>query len=118
MLNSPLQDETVGTRGPFVVLPSAFESDETMPEAWTHVQTQLERLRRKSSGALFAVCSYAMAEDSAQVSFPGEFETVLEIDSDDEVRETIDTLRRSRRSERVKANSQAKGMDTPLDLSI
>ena len=83
-----------------------------MPEAWTHVQAQFERLRRKSPGALFAVRS------SAQASFAGEFETVLEIDSDDEVRETIDTVRRSRRSERVKAFSQAKGMDTALDLSI
>ena len=84
-----------------------------MPEAWTHVQAQLERLRRKSPGALFAVRFSAMA------SFAGEFETVFEIDGNDEVRETIDTVRRSRRSERVKkAYSQAKGMDTALDLSI
>jgi pyruvate,water dikinase len=107
-----MQDETLGTRGPFVVLPSAFESEEIMPEAWTHVQAQLERLRRKSPGALFAFRS------SAQASFAGEFETILEIDSDDEVREMIDTVRRSRRSERVKAYSQAKGMDIALDLSI
>ena len=94
----------------FVVLPAAFAGDELMPEAWAQVQAGLARLRGENAGAAFAVRSSALAEDSARASFAGEFETVLDVSSDDDVRSAIHTVRASRRSERVQAYSEARGI--------
>src|SRR3972149_2039567 len=80
----------------FVILPAAFEADELKPEAWTQAQTQLARLRQGRAGTAFAVRSSALSEDSAQVSFAGEFETVLDVRGDEDVRRAIGTVRRSR----------------------
>lgn len=95
----------------FVILPSAFAGDELRPDAWARVQSHLARLRRSDRQVTFAVRSSALSEDSAQASFAGEFETVLNQRSDDEILEAIGTVRRSRRSERVKAYSLAHGLD-------
>ena len=97
----------------FVILPTAFvastdsgHSDgELKPEAWVQVRAQLDRLRGTDSRTAFAVRSSAMSEDSAQASFAGEFETVLNLRADEEIREAIRTVYRSRQSERVQAYS-------------
>jgi phosphohistidine swiveling domain-containing protein len=102
----------------FVVLPSAFDGDDLRMEAWTQVQSQLERLRGKSGNTAFAVRSSALAEDSAQASFAGEFETVLDVHSDEEIRKAIQMVRRSRRSERVRAYTRAKGMEADHEVAI
>ncbi len=100
----------------FVILPTAFVDDELTPEAWTQVQVYLNRLRGTDGDAdtlrpmAFAVRSSAMSEDSAQASFAGEFETVLNVHTDEEIRQAIHTVYHSRQSERVRAYSQAKGM--------
>jgi len=102
----------------FVILPTAFEGDELKPEAWAQVQAHLKRLRRGDPDAAFAVRSSAMSEDAALASFAGEFETVLDIHSDEMLREAIRTVRRSRRSERVRAYSEAKGLDTAHEIAV
>jgi pyruvate,water dikinase len=48
-----------------------------------------------------------LSEDSAQASFAGEFETVLDVSADEDIRAAIHTVRRSRHSARVQAYSQA-----------
>ncbi|MFQ5812322.1 MAG: PEP/pyruvate-binding domain-containing protein [Anaerolineae bacterium] len=110
----------------FVILPTAFapstssghRGDEMLPEAWAQVQAHLKRMRKADSGAAFAVRSSALSEDSAQASFAGEFETVLDVRTDDEIRDAIRTVRRSRRSERVQAYSEAKGLDTAHEIAV
>jgi len=94
----------------FVILPDAFDADVLTDEAWEQVKSHLDQLRR--TGGVFAVRSSALSEDSLQASFAGEFETVLDVHSDGEVRAAIKTVRLSRHSERVAAYSQARGVET------
>lgn len=102
----------------FVILPTAFEGDELKPEAWAQVQAHLEHLRRGDPDAAFAVRSSAMSEDAALASFAGEFETVLDVHSDEMLREAIRTVRRSRHSDRVRAYSEAKGIDMAHEIAV
>ncbi len=101
----------------FVILPAAFDGDELDPEAWAQVQAHLARMRRGDDTA-FAVRSSALSEDSARTSFAGEFETVLDVRTDEAVQEAIRTVRRSRHSARVRAYSQAHGMDTAHEMAV
>jgi len=102
----------------FVVLPAAFRDDQITPEAWTQVQAQLARLRSDDGRTTFAVRSSALSEDSAVASFAGEFETVLDVRTDAEIRDAIRKVRQSRSSDRVLAYSQAKGMDTSHEIAV
>lgn len=102
----------------FVIMPDAFIGDELSSDGWQQVQTHLAHSRNGSNGTSFAVRSSALSEDSAQASFAGEFETVLDVHSDEMVREAIYTVRRSRLSERVQAYSQAKGMDFAHEIAV
>ena len=101
----------------FVILPIAFVDDELTPEAWAQVQAHLNPLRGTGRTA-FAVRSSAMSEDSAQASFAGEFETVLNVHTDDEIRHAIHAVYHSRHSERVQAYSQAKGMSAAHEVAV
>jgi len=102
----------------FVILPTSFQGDELKAEAWAQVQAHLGRMRRGSEGIAFAVRSSALSEDSAQASFAGEFETVLDVHSDEMVREAIRTVRRSGESERVRAYSEAKGIGAAHEVAV
>ena len=108
----------------FVILPTAFADDELTPgctlsaEAWTQVQMHLNQIREADSQAAFAVRSSAMSEDSAQASFAGEFETVLNVRTDDEIRQAIHMVYHSRQNERVQAYSQAKGLSTAHEIAV
>ena len=95
----------------FVILPAAFAGDDLTSEGWAQVQAHLARVRETNHGTAFAVRSSALSEDSAQASFAGEFETVLDVHTDVMVREEIHTVRRSRHSERVRVYSNAKGIE-------
>ncbi len=105
----------------FVILPSAFVDDELVPEAWSQVLVHLGRLRGADvepgtrRPTAFAVRSSALSEDSVQASFAGEFETVLNVQTDDEIRQAIRRVYQSRESERVQAYSQAKGLMPTLE---
>lgn len=101
-----------------VILPTSFDGDELSPEAWERVQAGLARLRWGKEKTVFAVRSSALSEDSLQASFAGEFETVLDVSSDEKVREAIRVVRRSRGSERIKTYSQAKGLEGDHDMAV
>jgi len=98
----------------FIILPEAFSGDELKPSAWQQVKAQLDNLRGANHKTAFAVRSSALSEDSAFASFAGEFETVLDVHTDEMIREAIHTVRHSRASERVKAYTQAKGVQSDL----
>lgn len=91
----------------FVVLPSAFHNGNLAPESWSQVQAQLNILRQNDSEMQFAVRSSALSEDSAQASFAGEFETILNVNDDQMIREAIHTVHRSQQAERVQVYSSA-----------
>jgi pyruvate,water dikinase len=105
----------------FVILPCAFVDDELQPETWAQVQVCLEEMRKQGERMTLAIRSSALSEDSAQASFAGEFETVLDVPAahnGEAVREAIHTVRRSRRSERVRTYSAAQGVDLTHDMAI
>lgn len=102
----------------FVVLPPAFQGEELNPEAWHQIQGYLSDMREKHKGALFAVRSSALSEDSTIASFAGEFETVLNAKTDEEIQEAIHTVFRSRGSERVRAYSSVQGMEQPHEIAV
>ena len=103
----------------FVIMPSAFAGDEMTSQAWSQVQDHFKRLGEAGNGtASFAIRSSALSEDSAQASFAGEFETVLDVRSDEGVRDAIHAVRRSRRSARVQAYSQAKGIEPGHEMAV
>jgi phosphohistidine swiveling domain-containing protein len=117
----------------FVILPSGFDAaaptadssagdvpsgDRLVAGAWADVQALLARLRSDDPQTAFAVRSSALAEDSARASFAGEFETVLDVRSDEAVRSAIYTVRQSRHSERVKAYCQARGLDPDQEMAV
>jgi len=102
----------------FVVLPAAFVGDHLTQEAWAQVRTHLARLRSGDESIVFAVRSSAMGEDSVQASFAGGFETLLNVGCDTEIRDAIRTVFRSRCGDRVRAYSQAKGIDVPPEVAV
>ncbi len=108
----------------FVILPSAFVDDEISAEAWSQVQAQLSHLWGTAGKTdarppmTFAVRSSAMSEDSAMASFAGEFETVLNVHSGEEIYKAIHTVYHSRHGERVQAYSNAKGLDSEHKVAV
>jgi phosphohistidine swiveling domain-containing protein len=101
----------------FVILPAAFAGDDLKPEAWEQARACLARLRR-NGGTSFAVRSSALSEDSAQASFAGEFETVLNVETDEAVCDAIGTVRRSRHNQRVRAYSQAQHLPEDHEVAV
>ena len=102
----------------FVIPPTAFTGDDLLPDSEKQVQACLTKLRHGDSQTTFAVRSSAVAEDSVLASFAGEFETVLDAGTDEEVFAAIDTVRQSRHSERVKVYSQAQGVSTAHEMAV
>ncbi|MFW9996344.1 MAG: PEP/pyruvate-binding domain-containing protein [Candidatus Odinarchaeota archaeon] len=101
-----------------VILPHAFDGDTLNSQAWVEIQKHLAKLRKASHDISFAVRSSALAEDSATASFGGQFETVLGVSNDKEIHDAIHRVRRSRLNERVKAYSEAKGLDTEHEIAV
>ncbi|TGE35558.1 phosphoenolpyruvate synthase [Desulfosporosinus fructosivorans] len=102
----------------FVILPLAFQMEKLDNIAWAEIQVMFSEIRRKNKGALFAVRSSGLSEDSAQASFAGEFETVLNVKADKDIQEAIYTVFRSRKSQRVKAYSSVKGIEQNHQIAV
>jgi pyruvate,water dikinase len=102
----------------FIILPEEFENDGIKPEAWLQAQTRLEQFRQKQADTAFAVRSSASNEDSAQASFAGEFETVLDVQTDEDILQAIYSVRRSRDSVRTQAYSQAQGLPQQHEMAV
>jgi pyruvate,water dikinase len=102
----------------FIVLTSTFEDDALNPAAWEQISAALAKLRADQPGCSFAVRSSALSEDSAQASFAGEFETMLDVRDDDSIRRAITAVRQSRHAGRVAAYSRAQGLASPHDVAV
>ncbi|WP_026886953.1 PEP/pyruvate-binding domain-containing protein [Clostridium beijerinckii] len=102
----------------FVILPSAFKENILNEDAWNKIKHYLKEIRKDNESVLFAVRSSALSEDSAQASFAGEFETVLNVKTDEEIQSAIYEVFSSRESERVKAYSSVQGMDHSHQIAV
>ncbi len=90
----------------FVISPGAFSGEALTTASWIDVKVRYYDLLQRSGRELVAVRSSALQEDSANASFAGEFESVLNVADENELAEAIDRVYRSRRSERAKVYSQ------------
>ena len=102
----------------FVVLAPAFQDEKLDSQVWSQVQAHLHSLRQNQKEVRFAVRSSALSEDSAQASFAGEFETVLNVTSDQEILEAIHTVYQSRQAERVRVYSAAHDMEVSQQMAV
>lgn len=102
----------------FVILPEAFQGEELSNEILDKIEGYLNEIRKNHEGAQFAVRSSALSEDSANASFAGEFETVLNMKTDKEIQEAIYTVFKSRKSERVKAYSSIQRMKESHKIAV
>lgn len=102
----------------FVILPSAFQEDKLTKEVWSAIRRQLNDLRKKNPEVRFAVRSSALSEDSASASFAGEFETVLNVETDDKIAEAIDAVYKSKHSERVLVYSSVQGFQQSHQIAV
>ncbi|WP_334073923.1 MULTISPECIES: PEP/pyruvate-binding domain-containing protein [Paenibacillus] len=102
----------------FIVMPSAFEQGRLTEEAWSKIRSRLNHLRKTHKNRSFAVRSSALAEDSEEASFAGEFGTVLNRKSDEEILEAIYEVHHSMEEERVRMYSSAKGVDFTRQIAI
>jgi phosphohistidine swiveling domain-containing protein len=88
-----------------VVLPRAFAGDDLTAPAAEALAGEVARLQR-AGHRRFAVRSSAMAEDSANASFAGQFESVLDVTAEG-VASAVSEVRRSRAGSRAQAYSAA-----------
>ncbi|SPF46525.1 PEP-utilizing enzyme, mobile domain protein [Candidatus Desulfosporosinus infrequens] len=102
----------------FIIMPMAFDKDELIPEVWAPVQAYLRKIRQGGGESSFAVRSSALSEDSVMASFAGQFDTVLNVSTDDEVRKAIRSVRKSRHSNEVQVYSEAKGINESHDMAV
>ena len=73
----------------FIIIPAGFSAEGLLDESWEMVKTQLENMRRHDKNISFAVRSSAINEDSIDASFAGEFESVIDVSTNDEIRKAI-----------------------------
>ena len=101
----------------FIVGAEAFDGEHITLDGWLAIRQGLDQLRAGGATA-FAVRSSARSEDSAQASFAGEFETVLNVHTDHAIRDALEQVWASRRSERVQIYSQTQGLDSDHRMAI
>jgi pyruvate,water dikinase len=102
----------------FVILSTALKAGKLEADVWQHVCSHVDRIRKKYAHATFAVRSSALSEDSLQASFAGEFETVLNRETDEEIKEAVQVVMQSIHTERVQTYSTTKGLDTDHQIAI
>lgn len=102
----------------FVVLPAAFHREMLTDEARGRVRELLADLGRGSAGCEVAVRSSAIGEDSAEASFAGEFESVLNVSGYDAVVEATERVRRSRCAARALAYGASKGVEPVGEMAV
>ncbi len=102
----------------WVALPAAFEGAVLAPEARRDLLANLAAFRSVNPGVSFAVRSSALNEDSAGSSFAGEYETVLNARTDEDILAAVARVIASARSERVQAYSQTRGLGEDHTMAV
>ncbi|BBA33909.1 pyruvate phosphate dikinase PEP/pyruvate-binding [Methylocaldum marinum] len=91
----------------FIILSTAFDENGLIAAAYETVSAFYARLVDASPTGKVAVRSSALAEDSAGASYAGEFETVLEVGTESDLYQAIQTVFESAKSEKVKIYADA-----------
>ncbi|MGG4215509.1 PEP/pyruvate-binding domain-containing protein [Paenibacillus sp. FSL L8-0638] len=102
----------------FIVFPQAFQGEKLKEKTWKEMIRYLEKLRKDYPNVSFAVRSSALSEDSALASFAGEFESVLEVQTNEDVLKALYVVHHSQYSERVRAYSAVKGFEEAHQMAI
>jgi pyruvate,water dikinase len=102
----------------FVIFPDAFQAGRLTAEARTRVLDLLAELRDERDHLQVAVRSSARGEDSRRVSFAGEFDTVLNVGSDDAVLEAVHRVQQSGRSDRAAAYASFQGLAQVQEMAV
>ena len=97
-----------------VLLPASFAGDQLTEGAAQWLAGELNRLGHDRQ---FAVRSSALAEDSANASFAGAYESVLDVPAD-QVATALATVRASGRAHRVAAYAAARGADDAGQVAV
>lgn len=102
----------------FIIIPAGFSAEGLLDESWEMVKTQLENMRRHDKNISFAVRSSAINEDSIDASFAGEFESVIDVSTNEEIRKAIKFVHNSRKSDRVKSYSKSNNLDDNHEMAV
>lgn len=100
-----------------VILPTGFDGDRLNAGVWDQVKEEMAKIGLNGITS-FAVRSSAIAEDSAQVSFAGEFMTMLGLKTEAEIKHAIHSIRDSRNEKRVQFYSQAQGIQGSHEMAV
>ncbi len=102
-----------------IIFPSAFVEDELKNDAKELLLSNLKKIHdHQKSHINFAVRSSALSEDSAKASFAGEFETVLNVDTDENIIEAVKKVRLSRYSKQVENYSKVEGISGDHEMAV
>lgn len=102
----------------FVILPTAFKSGMLENDSWDIAKGYIKSLKEQTKSDSFAVRSSALSEDSLEASFAGEFETILNVSSENDIFEAIHKVYNSHVSIRVQSYSKAKGIEDSHEIAV
>ncbi len=99
----------------FVVTTEAFRAAATDREA---VHRAIREALREQQLGVVAVRSSATAEDGAEASFAGQYETVLGVHDEVELRAAVERCWDSASSARALAYRRARGVESPIQMAL
>lgn len=102
----------------FVVFPNAFQNEQLNHSAWTQIKKNLKEMRHQNASIKFAVRSSGLSEDSEEASFAGGFDTVLNMKTDEEIKNAIYKVFQSKSTKRITSYSEAKGFANDHTMAI
>jgi pyruvate,water dikinase len=102
----------------FIIMPDAFDGNKLKEKLIKSVEKKLNTLSITNKTGKYVVRSSAISEDSNQASFAGEFETVLDLQTNQEILQAIEQVYKSRDSDRVKAYYQQLKIDEKEDIAV
>jgi pyruvate,water dikinase len=101
----------------WIIFPDAFDNEGIEENAWRIILKVLTRTD-KVHGLELAVRSSALAEDSEVASFGGQFESILNVQGERDLKDAINQVYNSRFNERVQTYSQAKGISISNEMAV
>jgi phosphoenolpyruvate synthase/pyruvate phosphate dikinase len=100
-----------------IVFPSSFCDDKLCRGAWDQIKKNIDKMKRNKTDS-FAIRSSTFYEDSAKNSFAGEFDTVLDVNTDEEIKRAIEKVRESRKCSSVKSYSEFRGIKQENEMAV
>ncbi|MCY3410651.1 MAG: hypothetical protein INQ03_03340 [Candidatus Heimdallarchaeota archaeon] len=103
----------------FIIFPEAFVNEKLTQGSQNEILKYLTKIREKRGNETkFAIRSSGFLEDSSDLSFAGEFDTILELSDDEDIFKSINIVYTSRNNERVRAYSKEHGIEGEHNLSV